>query len=229
MNRHKIVAQTKKFTQTSAQAAVRKLAMISANFSSYERIAFALFFLIFVLFSIMLWSIDKREFIPASFGAIAAAAFAFLAFRFTKEKFRLDLFEKRWSVYEGIVQFCSVATQTGVIGEAAYKAAGQCMRGTGYHKTKALFGPEILELINRLNESSNWLEAHGGAPLGDAAQATWAEKTHEHEMNIFNTVNELPKKFEPYLFFGEYKRWHSHFRHPRVGGDPAKAMYHCAL
>jgi hypothetical protein len=39
---------------------------------------------------------------------LITAIFAFLAYKYNKEKFRLDLFEKRWEVYENISIFCSI-------------------------------------------------------------------------------------------------------------------------
>ena len=176
------------------------------SFSIYERFVAAAFAVVFLLFALMLWEIGKPELVPASFGAIATAMFALLAFRFSKEKFRLDLSQQRWAIYENLVTFLSLAVQTGLKSKQATDAAEGSFRGIGLHRSRALFGPDIGELLNKLNESYGWLLSHETAPNGDSQRNEWADKTTKHEDFVWKTVNELPNHFRPYLYFGDYKR-----------------------
>jgi hypothetical protein len=43
------------------------------------------------------------------FSAITAW-FSYLAYRFSEERFRLDLLDRRWVIYEGVLEFCSRVT-----------------------------------------------------------------------------------------------------------------------
>ena len=72
----------------------------------------ALTFVVLVL-SILLLEVKKLELLPATFFSATTAAFSYLAYKFSKEKFRLDLFDKRWVVYENTLEFCSRVTQQG--------------------------------------------------------------------------------------------------------------------
>ncbi len=176
------------------------------SFSQYERAAALIFAGIFTLFALMLWNVSKLELVPTSFGAIATAAFAFLAFRFSKERFRLDLSHERWKIYENLVIFCSLAMQTGLTSKEAIAAADGSFRGMGYHRSRSLFGMDIAELLGKLNESYSWLISHGNAPEGDTQRDDWAEKSAKHEGFVWETVNKLPEHFKGYLYFGDYRR-----------------------
>jgi hypothetical protein len=141
--------------------------------------------------------------------------FAYLAYRFSKEKFRLDLFDKRFAIYEATLTFCSQVLTHGSLRaarpeqraavEAAIRAAEASFRGIGYHKARALFGEDIQELFHRLNKSFAWLTAYAGGP-GNMAHEQWANKFSEETMFVLNTVHKLPDLFKSYMYFGDYKR-----------------------
>lgn len=174
----------------------------------------ALTFVVLVL-SILLLEVKKLELLPATFFSATTAAFSYLAYKFSKEKFRLDLFDKRWVVYENTLEFCSRVTQQGSLRRtdnnqaeilAALQAANNSYRGLGWHKTRALFGDEIYDLFDKLNSSYGWLTALSEPPIDPIENAEWPQKQREHSTFIWETVNRLPDVFKPYVYFGDYRR-----------------------
>ncbi len=157
---------------------------------------------------------QKLEILPATFFSVSTALFSHLAYKFAKEKFRLDLFDKRWAVYEHALEFCSRVTQQGTLIRrkdneeailAALKAAENSFRGTGWHKTRALFGNDIYQLFDQINKSYAWLSSFGDQPPQHRA-ADWPEKMEKNLMFIWETVGKLPEIFKPYVYFGNYKQ-----------------------
>jgi hypothetical protein len=146
----------------------------------------------------------------------ATAIFSYFAYRFSKEKFRLDLFDRRFAVYEATLEFCSRATAHGSLraltpeqreaAEQAIRAAEGSFRGIGWHKTKALFGEDIHKLFSKLNKSYAWLSAFGGGPGNSMAHEQWGREYTTHTEFIWDTVNRLPDLFRAYVYFGDYRR-----------------------
>lgn len=141
--------------------------------------------------------------------------FAFLAYQFSRERFRLDLFDKRFEIYEATLAFCSEVTAQGSLRaatpeqrpgvERAIRAAEGSFRGIGYHKARALFGEDIRDLFKRLNDSYSWLSVYGEG-RGGLAQGQWADQHYTHTMFIWDTVSKLPDLFRGYMYFGDYRR-----------------------
>lgn len=161
---------------------------------------------------------DKAEDIPPVLFSGLAAFFAFHAYLFTKERFRLDLLEKRWSVYEDTLKYCSTvltyaglpsyrdspdkAAQNEAIIQALI-AADASFRGIGYHKTRSMFGKDIEELFSKLNESHSWIVSHQNVSTAKAAEQ--AAEEAKHLKFIWETVKTLPDLFKPYVYFGDYR------------------------
>ena len=173
--------------------------------------------LVFLIFVFMLFLAFYRrwETIPTTAFSGATALFAYYAYRFSADRFRLDLLDRRWSIYENILEFCSRVIQQGRLrfDDAsreetlkAIRAAEQSFRGTGWHKSKALFGPDVIVLLEKLNESFSWLSAHDEAPDGTAERKEWAEQWGQHAAFISKTVGTLPETFRPYVYFGDYRK-----------------------
>lgn len=159
--------------------------------------------------------VDKLELLPPTFFSVITAVFSYQAYLYSKEKFRLDLFEKRWEIYEHVLEFCSRVTQQGTLRMrednqaeiiAALNAAGNSFRGTGWHKTRALFGEEIHQLFERLNSSYAWMSAFSERPSDPQQSHDWPQNMYDHSMFIWNTVGQLPDLFKPYIYFGDYKK-----------------------
>ena len=164
--------------------------------------------------SALLIDVKKYELLPATLFSAITALFSYWAYKFSEDKFRLDLFDKRWEVYEHTLEFCSLVTQQGTLKitqenrdqiVAAIKAAGNSFRGTGWHKTRALFGEEIHSLFEQLNQSYAWLSANSDRPSNPSGSVEWAQKMYDNSMFIWNTVQTLPDIFKPYIYFGDYK------------------------
>ena len=62
----------------------------------------------FVVFigTIFLSIIDKIENLPIFFVSVVALGFTHLSYYNSREKFRLDLFDKRYEIYRNSVEFC---------------------------------------------------------------------------------------------------------------------------
>lgn len=153
---------------------------------------------------------DRSDQIPTTLLSSVAVAFSYYAYRFSKEKFRLDLLDRRWEIYEQVLKFCSVVVTHGGLpkhGEnesinksvvSGLEAAHESFRGIGLHKTKSLFGPEVHEKFEQLNRMYAWFVAR---PRTEG----WVETEHQHLNDILKTIEDLPTIFKPYIYFGDYK------------------------
>ncbi len=164
--------------------------------------------------SILLVDVERYDLLPATFFSVITLHFSYLAYQFSQDKFRLDLFDKRWEVYKNTLEYCSIVTQQGrlVMTEDnkdqianALRAADNSFRGIGWHKTRFLFGVEIYLLFKKLNESYAWLASYSERPSDPKESAEWPKKMYDNSMFIWNTVQTLPDVFKPYIYFGDYK------------------------
>jgi hypothetical protein len=155
------------------------------------------------------------ETVPATLFSATTAWFSYLAYRFSEDRFRLDLLDRRWVIYESVVDFCSRLIQEGRLRFdeesrqrtiAVLKAAESSFRGIGFHKSKALFGPDVIALLEKLNKTFSWLSAFDTAPHDPQERQQWAEDWGRHASFIWVTVNALPEIFKLYVYFGDYKR-----------------------
>lgn len=139
----------------------------------------------------------------------AAVFISILAYRHSKENFRLNLLEKRWEVYEKVLKFCSGVLRFGGIPAARDSSkerqeeiikilqdAEGAFRGIGYHKIKALFGPDIHQKMAELNKAYSFLLS-GSKDI---------EREHKYLIFISEIANELPDLFKPYVYFGDFKK-----------------------
>ena len=146
----------------------------------------------------------------------ATAVFSYFAYQFSRDRFRLDLFDRRFAIYEATLAYCSRIIAHGDLAaarpedreaaEQAFRAAEGSFRGSGYHKARALFGEDINELFSKLNKSHAWLSAFGSGPGRSMTHEEWGTKYAEHSEFIWTTANKLPELFKHYMYFGDYKR-----------------------
>lgn len=168
-------------------------------------------------FSYFLYLIDELAAIPTFSIACVAVVFSYLAYKYTKEKFRLDLMEKRWEIYLNVTKFCSSVTSNGVLhikeGESSstikskingIKAAEESFRGLGWHKYKMLFGDDIDKVMNDLNSCFAQLTTKGFDPDQEEYKE-WKKADFEKGNLASNILGRLPELFKPYLYFGDYK------------------------
>jgi hypothetical protein len=165
--------------------------------------------LMLVVFSIgavvHLYGLGHLELVPSFVFGFSTAGLGLLAYQFSKAKFRLDLYEKRWIIYENLVQFLSLMQQTGSSTPEVMDAAQGCFRGKGYHKARTLFGNDIIELFDRLNNTFSWRLAFD-KNRNNLVQEDWARVSLEHDTFIDETIRKLPEYFRSYIYFGDYKR-----------------------
>jgi hypothetical protein len=155
----------------------------------------------------------KYEYVPATIFAGFTAFFSYYTYRFSKEKFRLDLFERRFAIYEKILEFCSIIVTYGdlPIGDnnkeeriRLQQAVDASFRSIGFHKTRSLFGEDIYELCQKLNKSYAFFVSYSD-PSGRNAQ-TYSKEWFENMTFMQNTIDNLPIIFESYISFGDYKK-----------------------
>ncbi len=149
----------------------------------------------FIAVIVVLWvvfSICYPGQIPTFTFTAITAGFAYQAYKYTKEKFRLELYEKRMVLYEALHE----ELETISTGSKEYpKSTGSVNR----NKFSFLFGKEIDEFIGKVDFTlieQNYTDIS-------------CEDTHKRVMlNQFDqTVHfmQLKDKFSPYLYFGDYK------------------------
>lgn len=165
-----------------------------------------------LLFAVVFILIEKYEHIPTVvFGAVTVY-FSFWAYRFSHDKFRLDLFEKRWAIYEQTLKFCSIVTRHGGLEsladkqdefESAVTAAQNSFQGIGFQKAQVLFGDDIKEVLIKLIDHFLWFLSNP-RPDFDNDQNSTHEKWTKVQF-IEQTAYELPKLFRKYIYFGDYK------------------------
>jgi len=140
----------KKFLHSSHQ----KIKSIFANIFQICGISI-LFGLIF------LWALGKLENFPTFCISVVALGFSYLSYYNSREKFRLDLFDKRYESYRNCMKFCSYIIQYGGLpdfendGDARKEVEltmTQSFRGEGFHLATFLFGKNIGELYSDLNK-----------------------------------------------------------------------------
>ena len=163
------------------------------------------------------WGIKDadRALVATTLFSLLTSIFAFLAYRYTKERFRLDLFEKRYPLYQAVVTYCSAVTAVGSLTsqnpedrdtiKQAIEAAQNSFQGIGFHKARALFGEDIHELFDKLHKTDVWLQVYGRGP-GQMPHSEWAQKMADESTFIWETINRLPQTFRTYMYFGDYKR-----------------------
>jgi len=152
----------------------------------------------------------KWEIVPATLFTTIAAWFSYAALRYSREKFRLDLFDKRFEIYSSTVNFCGRVQQIGLFSDTpeqrsenveTMRIAEECFRGLGYHKSLALFGGDIHDLFKELNTACSWLSSRPN-PRDDNEWKQWLK----HSEFVVTTVDRLPDLFAPYMHFGDYRR-----------------------
>lgn len=166
-----------------------------------------------IFFSSLFILNGKYEPLPTLVFSGVTAYFSFWAYRFSHEKFRLDLFEKRWAIYEQTLEFCSYVNRHGSLVPNdqnreelanALKAAQNSFRGIGLHKARALFGNDVNDELNKLNAHYSWLLSFPN-PISDSDQSQLVQEKWERLINIGETANELPIIFQKYIYFGDFK------------------------
>jgi hypothetical protein len=142
---------------------------------------------------------EKWEYLGSLFFTAATAALGYQALIYTKEKFRLELFEKRMTEFQNVKKFCDLCNNRQLIliedevedtvsiqteyGEDLYEAYYQIDR----YKLSALFGSDIMSMHHL---------AYDGLATFIAGKADL----------LLDIAQKWPAAFMPYIYFGDYKR-----------------------
>lgn len=150
------------------------------------------------------------------FGSITVF-FSCGAYKHTKEKFRLELFEKRWISYEATLEFFNILVSKDGAPDPnssdfqehkeAWRKACYSFRGKGLLKSKALFGKDVEVFLNKLNDAYNKAE---GLVIRHLSSRDPQYGAYHQELNsVIDDVKKLREEFfevfRPYIYFGNYK------------------------
>lgn len=162
------------------------------------------------IMAVVLLRESNPEQIPAVLLSSVALGFSYYAYRFSKERFRLDLLARRWEIYEQVLKFCSVVITHGGLPKhsedestnrsvvSALEAAHESFRGIGLHKAKSLYGPEVHEKFEQLNQMYAWF-------IASPRTEDWVKTEQQYLLDILKIIEDLPILFKPYIYFGDYK------------------------
>ena len=139
--------------------------------------------------------------LAASVVGLLAVGIAFLQLKLAHNKLKLDLFDRRYKVYDHFRKFLSV-----ILREANFKDSDLWEFYGGTSDTEFLFGPEISEYHKeiRTRALNMRLYAHkfSDLPVG-AERSGWVQKNHDELVWLTQQLNELKPIFSPYLSFSK--------------------------
>lgn len=141
------------------------------------------------------------------------ACFSYEGYRYNKEKFRLELFEKRWDVASSVIKFLKFVSEYGHfdwgriqaddVDAFAYIERHE-MRCVVEKKEKFISEGEFLfdrELVEKIT-----LVRMLYSNLIDENSKYYKENTSSNpKSEAENLLNNMNKLFAPYLYFGDYK------------------------
>jgi hypothetical protein len=163
--------------------------------------------------TILLLHLNKPELVPQLWLSIIVAILGYLALIYNSEKVRLGLFDRRFEIYSKTIDYCNVVQAYASLERRdenrehinnAITAAHESFRGIGYHKTRALFGQDIVTLFDKLNKSYAYIVAYGRLRSEDDrfdADTYWG-----HVTQTVDLTKTLPDYFRPYIYFGDHKQ-----------------------
>lgn len=153
---------------------------------------------------------------PTFLVAQIAIGLSYLAYYNSREKFRLDLFEKRYESYQNCLSVCSAILQHGDIPDAIKfveerkkfeSSVNKSFRGEGYSLSYFLFGPEIKKLYEELNLMYSHLSTYSNNTLSELSHEERIKQNlqkHEHVSKTWEIVKNLPHTFSKYFDMSEY-------------------------
>lgn len=137
-----------------------------------------------------------------------ALILSYWAITFARDKLRLDLFQRRFEIYLNTLKYCNHIRRYArhwreqskeAEDLAALQAAYDSFRGIGRHETIALFGEDIKNVFDRLNENFVFIEAHQNDE-SRSSKEYWG-----HVVEVVELSEKLPDLFKPYIYFGDVR------------------------
>ncbi len=166
---------------------------------------FTLILFIFLIGIVVAACWGKEEILPTFFVSLVSLMVVYGSSQDSKNKLRLELFEKRYEIYEELIKFSSHTLQEGEIGVEAANAAYQSFRGLKYHKSKFLFGDDVNNYFNEINGCFATMSAARGIIPSAPGFQEWTDKKFESLKKIMQITDVCPTLFAPYLYFGDIK------------------------
>lgn len=162
---------------------------------------FGLFLISFLLFKYGNWQFDKLVYFAVS---VLGAIVALFAFYLNKTKVNLDLFDRRFKIYEGCKHALEIVVQNGNI---EWSRSLELLKKYD-HESQFFYGSEITDYIdhlyrkcNRLNDTNRQLKDLEMLPAGSEERAKVSEENCELLIYLTEQLKELPKVFSVYLSF----------------------------
>ncbi len=157
--------------------------------------------------------------ITVVFGCVAAW-FSWLAYCHSKEKFRLELLNKRWPIYQTINDSAFMVHNKPLVTvplnnedvkiyETCHMARLECLkeclellRAINMHEMQALFGKEVRDSFIRI------IESIAGCTIHESSYRTESAITFQNEQmqTLLEEIKNLPSIFAPYMDFSTYKK-----------------------
>lgn len=150
--------------------------------------------------------VSRLEILPTFYVSIVSLVIVYRSGLDSRNKLRLELYQARYKIYEGLIKYASATLVTATSNEDAVKAAHESFRGLPYHTTQFLFGEDIKQYFDEINSAFSYMVSHKEAPHDINQHQKWVKETYENLNKISNIVNEAPKLFYKYLYFGDVHR-----------------------
>ena len=174
----------------------------------------------FVVFigTIFLSIIDKIENLPTFFVSVVALGFTHLSYYNSREKFRLDLFDKRYEIYRNSVEFCKYIIRYGGLPDAEKQKdarrdfesiVNQSFQRDGDHLATFLFGDDIADLYNKFNKIYAFFSTYSINVIREISDPEERNRIQllkfEHLKYLNDIVTKMPDIFSKYMNFSKFK------------------------
>jgi hypothetical protein len=147
------------------------------------------------------------EYLQALGPTLVAIAVGFVAYRqwaTARDRVKLDLYDRRFAVYERLRTLLAIALQDGTISYEAVLTFAQNTRGLEF-----LFGYEVEEYLEGIRKNLNMWAYHEGRIRQGPQVANYEKQVDESAKLASYVADELTKnarpKFEKYLSFSHLK------------------------
>lgn len=139
--------------------------------------------------------------IASTIFGISAIFFAYQQWKINTSKLKLDLFEKRYAVYDGVRKFLSV-----ILSEATFTDKDLFQYYADTSDAEFLFGSEVVTFIDKVKRKSLRMRTlqkkYDRLPTGEK-RSELVEKEHVELEWLMGQLSQLRKVFSPYLSFSK--------------------------
>ncbi len=136
--------------------------------------------------------------------AVLGAVIAFLQSRIARNKLKLDLFDRRFAVYDKTVLYYQAYHSSGSDPDAVSIAAGEFIRA--YRESRFLFGPdsEVYKAMTKVKDTLSFLvgyeEKFRSQPYDESEHKAWSElKAEKPDLSML--MGALENALVPWLDF----------------------------